>query len=189
MTTAKPTVGNMADIDKLLATTGVQPESAAPAPAAPKPTVGESEVPQTMADYQAMLEAKTGDMCEAYIAHRIGGGKKKEFLATLSKEDRNLFLALDLDTMAKIAMKEHLDANPDDNETNAVYEALVAKEKARLANVADVTGANLPGNPKPAKSGKGKKSKKISASDNKTTRSVHRAVEFAIGRHVKAWFH
>jgi hypothetical protein len=124
--------------------------------------LGNADQPQTVADFAMLFEGKAEKLCEAYVQHRLNGGKTKAFLATLSKEDQTFFAALQLETMAKLAIKEHLDANPDDDDVKSVYDAMVAKEIERQAVVADVTGANLAGNPnKPAKDGKksGKKGK------------------------------
>lgn len=125
MTATKPVVTKLEDIQSLLDT-------------APKDVVDDAAPKEQPAANGAALSLatqmreKAEALGEQYLAHRLSGGKKKAFLASLVQEDAGFFRVLRIDELVAESIAEELaekakSARPD----GEVFDKLVEDEKAK----------------------------------------------------------
>lgn len=115
MTASKPVVTKLEDIQSLL-------DNAPPAAAADT----------TAPSLAAQMREKAESLGQQFLIHRMAGGKRKAFLATLSEEDAGFFRVLRIDEVVAESIAEELAkkakaAKPD----GEVFDKLVEKEKAK----------------------------------------------------------
>lgn len=123
----KPTVTKLEDIQSLLDTSA--PKDVVVDNAAPKDQTADDAAPLSLA---AQMREKAEALGEQYAVHRLEGGKKKAFLATLTKEDADFFRVLRIDELVAESIAEELaekakSARPD----GEVFDKLVEDEKAK----------------------------------------------------------
>lgn len=126
MTATKPVVTKLEDIQSLLDTA---PKDVVDNSSAPKDQTADDAAPLSLA---AQMREKAESLCQAYFVHRMEGGKRKAFLATLSEEDADFFRVLRIDEIIAESIAEELAekakaAKPD----GEVFDKLVEKEKAK----------------------------------------------------------
>jgi hypothetical protein len=160
MTATKPVVTKMEDIQSLLDN-------------APKDAVDDA-APLSLA---AVLREKAEALGEQYLVHRLEGGKKKAFLATLSEEDADFFRALRIDEVIAESISKELAekakaAKPDGEVFDKLVEDEKAKAKAKKAKLAKTT-----------------KEEKAKKKDKKITivQGIANALHSGINRHRSAW--
>ncbi len=168
MTASKnPTVTKLEDIQSLL---DAAPKDAVVDNAAPKEQPAASGAVPSLA---TQMREKAEALGVQYLAHRLSGGKKKAFLATLTEEDATFFRVLRIDevvaeSIAKDLAEKAKAAKPD----GEVFDKLVEKEKAKQK------AAKAASSPKAAKKAK----KKITV-----MQGVKNALDVGITRHRNAW--
>lgn len=123
----KPTVTKMEDIQSLLDVSA--PKDAVVDNAAPKEQPAASGAVPSLA---TQMREKAESLGQAYFVHRMEGGKRKAFLATLSEEDADFFRALRIDEVVAESIRNELAekakaAKPD----GEVFDKLVEDEKAK----------------------------------------------------------
>lgn len=169
MTASKnPTVTKMEDIQSLLENA---PKDAGADDAASKEQPAANGAPLSLA---AQMREKAELLGEQYLAHRLGGGKRKAFLASLSDDDAAFFRALRIDEVIAESITKELTekakaAKPD----GEVFDNLVEKEKAKQK-------AKTAEEDKPKKKMKIKKTvaafaKEVGASNELVTRMLRRS--------------
>ena len=116
MTATKPVVTKMEDIQSLL----------------------DVSVPKDAADNAApsslttQMREKAESLGEQYVVHRLEGGKKKAFLATLTKEDADFFRVLRIDELVAESIAEELAEKAKATTPETIeFDRLVEKEKAK----------------------------------------------------------
>lgn len=134
MTATKPVVTKLEDIQSLLDT-------------APKDQSADNAAPSSLA---TQMREKAESLGEQYAVHRLEGGKKKAFLATLSEEDADFFRVLRIDELVAESIAEELAektkaAKPDGELFDKLVEAEKAKkgkkDKKEKGNAEDVAAA------------------------------------------------
>lgn len=114
MTASKPVVTKLEDIQSLL-------DNAPPAAA-----------DTTAPSLAAQMREKAESLGQQFLIHRMAGGKRKAFLATLSEEDADFFRVLRIDEVIAESICNELAekakaAKPD----GEVFDKLVEAEKAK----------------------------------------------------------
>lgn len=116
MTASKPVVTKLEDIQSLL-------DNAPPAAAA------DTTAPLSLA---AQMREKAESLGEQYLVHRLKGGKKKAFLATLNEEDAAFFQALRVDEVIAESIRDELAEKAKATTPETIeFDRLVEKEKAK----------------------------------------------------------
>lgn len=128
MAVKNPTVTKMEDIQTLLKDTADAVDTDA-APKDPTDNGADNTAPLSLA---AQMRKKAEQLGEQYLAHHLGGGKRKAFLASLSDDDAAFFRALRIDEVIAESITKELTekakaAKPD----GEVFDKLVEKEKAK----------------------------------------------------------
>ena len=172
MTATKLVVTKLEDIQSLMDTA---PKDAVVDNAAPKDQTADDAAPLSLA---AQMREKAEALGEQYLAHRLSGGKKKAFLATLSEEDADFFRVLRIDEIIAESIAEDLAekakaAKPD----GEVFDKLVEAEKAKAKTAKSAKASE---EDKPKKKIKVKKvvaafAKEVGASDELVTRMLRRS--------------
>jgi hypothetical protein len=134
MTASKnPTVTKLEDIQSLL---DAAPKDAVVDNAAPKEQPAASGAVPSLA---TQMREKAEALGVQYLAHRLSGGKKKAFLATLTEEDATFFRVLRIDevvaeSIAKDLAEKAKATTPETIEFDRLVEKEKAKQKAAKEN-------------------------------------------------------
>lgn len=127
MTASKPVVTKLEDIQSLLDVS--VPKDAADNSAAPKEQPAANGAALSLA---TQMREKAESLGQAYFVHRMEGGKRKAFLATLSEEDADFFRVLRIDEVIAESIAEELAAKAKVAKSDGeVFDQLVEDEKAK----------------------------------------------------------
>ena len=127
MTASKnPTVTKLEDIQSLL---DAAPKDAVVDNAAPKEQPAASGAVPSLA---TQMREKAEALGVQYLAHRLSGGKKKAFLATLTEEDATFFRVLRIDEVVAESIAKDLAEKAEATTPETIeFDRLVEKEKAK----------------------------------------------------------